>query len=147
MKKSLICVLAISILASCKEKKERTGDQPDPAAGQAYFMVKQSTIDSINISLNGKSFNTPEEIVQFIYPEEDQKEGKYSYTISNEGGTSGENILTLITEGIPDDSMYALKVVMTVKSENGIWKVLSIKEAYKCWPGRGHEDWGAAPCS
>lgn len=142
-------LMAVNLLTACKEKKETAPDKQETIVAPAddYYQVKQSVIDSLNSSLSSKNFSTPEEIIEAVYPKEPKAEGKYSYTITKGNGTGNESTLTLISEGIPDDSMYALKVEMAVINENGQWKILRIKEAYKCWPGRGHEEWGAAPCS
>jgi len=46
-----------------------------------------------------------------------------------------------------DDSQRALKIVMEAKKEEGHWRVISIRKARKCYPSRGHTNWGTRWCS
>ncbi len=56
--------------------------------------------------------------------------------------------LTVINDGLLDDSVRGEKwIYELVKETNGVWKVSSIKRAWKCWPGRGHEDFSSESCS
>lgn len=65
--------------------------------------------------------------------------------------SSGEGFdqfkLTIETDGFLDDSVRGEKVIMEFKRESdGVWKVVSAKKAWRCWAGRGHEDYSAVPC-
>ena len=73
-------------------------------------------------------------------------EGNYRYTPTVTDADGGQKVVTLVEEGLMDDARAGRKVVMTLAPEGSGWKVVALKETYKCWPGRGHEDWGAAPC-
>ena len=55
--------------------------------------------------------------------------------------------LTVVNDGFLDDSVRGEKwIYELVKETNGVWKVSSIKRAWKCWPGRGHDDFSGEPC-
>lgn len=54
---------------------------------------------------------------------------------------------TLIHDGMQDDSQKALKIVVSAKKNGETWKVLEIRKSRKCYPSRGHENWGAEWCS
>lgn len=65
--------------------------------------------------------------------------------------TSGEAAdsftLTIINDGLLDDSVRGEKFVYELSKEaSGVWKVASAIKAWRCWPGRGHEEFSALPC-
>ena len=80
----------------------------------------------------------------------------YNYDLEAEGNQKlsintidfGDDIyeVTLIHEGLPDDSVYALKIVMTAKRTGSTWMINEIKRNWKCQKGRGHQNWGTELC-
>jgi hypothetical protein len=80
-------------------------------------------------------------------PEDKTAEGDYSYVIK-QINTSDSNsvIISLLEDGINDDSIKARKVIMTLIRKDGRFVVKQIKESYKCWKERGHENWSSAFC-
>ncbi len=54
---------------------------------------------------------------------------------------------TLIHNGLKDDSVSAIKVIMIAERIGKKWQVLQIKENFKCWEGRGHQYWSEKYCS
>lgn len=112
-------------------------------------------IGSCTTSLDTKAFNqqiekrtdidSPEELIKLYYgPYE--VEGNSKLTITTK--TSGDNKfdITLIHNGIADDSVSDIRIVMTAKKNNKTWSVLSIHKSWKCHEGRGHGYWGGAKC-
>mgnify|MGYP001618561841 CR=1 FL=1 len=73
-----------------------------------------------------------------------EKDSKYS--LEEEPLTPGRFRVTLIRSKISDDSMEGEKLVMIVKFDGTKWKVLVVERNWKCYPGRGHTDWGIDPC-
>lgn len=66
-------------------------------------------------------------------------------TPSAEGGD--KLTLTVTNEGLLDDSVRAERFIFELeKNRSGIWLVTSARKSWACWPGRGHEDFSAAPC-
>jgi hypothetical protein len=68
------------------------------------------------------------------------------YSIEEETLTPGRFRVTLIRSKIPDDSMEGEKLVMVVKHDGEKWKVIVVERNWRCYPGRGHTDWGIDPC-
>ena len=54
---------------------------------------------------------------------------------------------TLIHNGLMDDSIKAVKIIMLAKKVKESWIVLSIKTNWKCYEGRGHQDWDTILCN
>lgn len=53
----------------------------------------------------------------------------------------------VISSGLADDSTGASKRVVPVFYESGIWKLGTVEsETFRCWEGRGHQDFSIEPC-
>ena len=74
-------------------------------------------------------------------------EGNPSLTVDTKSYKNGKVLITLIHDGLLDDSIKAMKIIMIAKKKNGIWMVYEIKKNWKCREGRGHENWGIDRCS
>jgi len=68
--------------------------------------------------------------------------------IESPGGEGSTSLTVVITDdGFLDDSVRGEKKIYKLESdESGVWKLLSGSKAWRCQPGRGHPDWGTAPC-
>ena len=74
-------------------------------------------------------------------------EGNPSLTIETKPYKGDMVLITLIHDGLLDDSIKALKIIMIAKKESGTWTVIEIKKNWKCREGRGHVNWGSDLCS
>ena len=53
-----------------------------------------------------------------------------------------------ISNGFQDDSVRGERFDITLEADSRqIWRVTSATTSWRCWPGRGHESYGAKPCS
>jgi hypothetical protein len=88
---------------------------------------------------------TPEELIKlyYNYPE---SEGTPKLSVQTVDLGKGNFEITLIHEGLEDDSQSAEKIVMTAHLKGQVWTVNEIEESWKCWDGRGHTNWGTSPC-
>ncbi len=77
----------------------------------------------------------------FLPGERDSK-----YSLEEESLTPGRFRVTLIRSKIRDDSKESEKLVMIVKFDGTKWKVLVVERNWRCYPGRGHTNWGIDPC-
>ncbi len=87
--------------------------------------------------------NSPEELIKlyYNYPAAEQK---LSIQVKNLPHNRFE--ITLIHEGIEDDSQYGEKVIMLAERTGKIWNAIEIKHNWKCWDSRGHTSWGTTLC-
>ncbi|MCC9042871.1 hypothetical protein LNQ81_09300 [Myroides sp. M-43] len=117
------------------------------AEDREFKIINQDQINTLNKSIIEHKLNSIEMIMQEYAPEDVDAEGNYTYIITK-ANTNDPNkyTLTLLEDGINDDSKKALKVIMTVEKKKDNYKVISIKESYQCWKNRGHQDWGADYC-
>ena len=92
---------------------------------------------------------TAKEVMQLFYPHkvDENAEGNESISISEPFTQSGLTNITLIHDNLLDDSIKAEKYEMTLKKEGDKWTVLSLKENWACWEGRGHTNWGIQMCN
>ncbi|NNE67428.1 MAG: hypothetical protein HKN33_12750, partial [Pyrinomonadaceae bacterium] len=59
-----------------------------------------------------------------------------------------EFTMTLVNDGLADDSVRTQKTVFKIKkNSDGIWMVTSALRSWRCWEGRGHQDFSAVMCS
>ena len=89
---------------------------------------------------------TPEELIK-IYYDYPANEGNPKLTVNSKELSDKSVEITLIHEGLEDDSQSGEKIVMTAKLTGQTWTVIEIKKNWKCWDGRGHTSWGTTPCS
>lgn len=88
---------------------------------------------------------TPEELIK-IYYNYPTSEGNSKFAIYTENLSNNSVKITLIHEGIEDDSISGEKIIMTARLTGQKWIVLEIKKNWKCWDGRGHRNWGTSLC-
>ncbi|WP_408582941.1 hypothetical protein QCB52_08845 [Myroides odoratimimus] len=127
-------------------------DQPNlltsmTAEDREFRIIEQSKINTLNKTIIEQNLNSIEKIMQEYAPEDMAAEGNYTYIITKATTTDPNKFtLSLLEDGINDDSLKALKVIMTVEKKKDTFRVLGIKESYQCWKDRGHQDWGADYC-
>jgi hypothetical protein len=155
MQSKILTIAIIVVLSACKNSPKAETQNNNTATSQApkteikeesFKTVDLSTIEKLNSVVSSKKFKTVEEIMNNYKPNRKEAEGNYTYTITQKDIDKTTKEITLIEDGLLDDSIAGEKTVMTINIENGIFKVLSIKENHKCYPNRGHETWGAENC-
>ena len=89
---------------------------------------------------------TPEELitVYYNYPE---SEGVPNLDIKSKTLADNQYEITLIHDGLQDDSQQATKIVMLASKVDAKWTVQEIMKNWKCWDGRGHTNWGIEFCN
>lgn len=143
------------VFVSCKDKnttpetvvEEEVIEVTEPVATEEFMMIDQEEIDQLNAKIDADKLATEEAILNAYVPNDESAEGNYSYKVKTISSDDKTTLLELIEDGRMDDSVKAVKVVMTFAKENGTLKVTEIKKSFKCWEGRGHQDWSAVFCS
>lgn len=54
--------------------------------------------------------------------------------------------VTIINNGLLDDSVMAVKYKLTLKRVDSVWVINTAGKVVKCWKGRGHEEFSSEPC-
>jgi hypothetical protein len=64
---------------------------------------------------------------------------------SPEGG--GPTTVTVLQEGLADDSVAAVRTVLRYEPDGDGWRLVSSTRTQRCRPGRGHRSFTAADCA
>lgn len=149
--KNLILVVGMGLLAACHSTGSQEDSEKDiePAVEQeeSFRMIADEQVEAVNAAIVAGDLATDEEIMSAYAPKSAETEGNYTYSITAEQPNDGHKTITLVENGLLDDAVAARKVVMRLVMAEGNWTVQSIKENYKCYPGRGHQSWRAEPCN
>jgi hypothetical protein len=54
--------------------------------------------------------------------------------------------VTLPEDGLPDDSIRAVRFVLEFRRTGRRWELESARRTQRCQPGRGHQGFSAKPC-
>lgn len=101
---------------------------------------------AFNETIAGRNdIGSPEELMQ-LYDNETSGEGKFERNLTVQKRGESTFILTLIKEGLADDSVEGTKTVLTAEKSGKRWTVTEIKRNWKCKDGRGHSSWGTGLC-
>ena len=154
MKIKILAIVTLLMLSACKDNK-KTENQATPKietgiekdTKETFKTIEMDVVNSLNATISSKNLKTEEEIMHAYKPKNLETEGHYTYTISKNDIGNGSQDIILIEDNLLDDSLLAIKTIMTVKKENSILKVVSIKENYKCRQNRGHQEWSAELCN
>ncbi len=136
MKKTVILLSVLVLAISC--------------CGKESFNILDTKEFNDKIA-NRTDIKTPDELIKLYYNYDDlemfyHQEGKQSVTIRVVSLRENRYEITLIHEGLLDDSQSGEKIVMTAKQTGASWTVTEIKKNWKCWAGRGHTNWGTELC-
>ena len=90
---------------------------------------------------------TPKEIMKIYYPAEvEGEEGNQLITLKERTLDDGNVEVVLIHDNQLDDSVQGHKYHMELTKKEDKWTVVSLKNNWKCWEGRGHTDWSVEYC-
>ncbi len=153
MKKALFSLLILALWACQPQEKEtdqtateETTKSEEPAKPKED--VQYVDVSKFNQELASMSEAlSPEAIMKKYYPHEAGEEGNESVNINQTQLDNGNTEVTLIHDNMLDDAVKATKLVMELEPKGDQFTVASLKKSFKCRQGRGHADWGAAPCS
>lgn len=152
--KTTITLLLTIILFSCNQRINKDTNQFKSSDKHTKTEIinsedfKTLISDEINQRLDETRRElTAAEVMRLYYPYQvETKEGKESIEINEKKNKDDHTVVTLIHDNLLDDSQKAVKYVMTMKKTNNKWTVVSIKTNWKCWPNRGHTEWGTDRC-
>jgi hypothetical protein len=153
----IILELAMSVCISCQFKQNTAAKKdslkttftatPYPSILETFREIPTQVVDQLNAKIQSGNLVSIEQIMQFYAPRDSTAEGNYKYSISQQNQINGEKEVILLEENLMDDATAGRKVIMRLNIVNDSIHIRSIKENSRCWPGRGHENWGAEPCS
>ncbi len=143
------------VFVSCKDKnttpetvvEEEVVEVTEPETSEEFKIIEQEEVDQLNAKIEADKLTSEEAILNAYVPKDESAEGNYSYVVKTISSDDKTTVLELIEDGRMDDSIRAIKVIISFAKDNGTLKVTEIKKSYKCWERRGHQDWSSAYCS
>lgn len=143
IQKGFLMSVVLTVFFGCKPPS--TSEDSNSQNQEIFNELRMSLVDTLNQKLAANPVNRPEEIANLFKPVLPSEEGHYARTVTvKETGKSDMVEVTLEETGLPDDAVEGIKTVIDVKKENGSFKVVRIRESYRCY--RGHKDWSAERC-
>lgn len=88
----------------------------------------------------------PEALARTLFGAGEPMEGNYSEAVETLTVSPDGRVVQLTRMGLPDDSVRGLRYRLELASQGDQWQLGWVGRQVRCWPGRGHEDWGVAPC-
>lgn len=148
----LTIVFLLLFFAGCKPTtREKSAHYEDFRPGELYsttdieFRIAASeNIEQLNRKIQSENLTTLHEIIRWYRPVNEFNEGKYRYSVDIVWIDDQTVEVTITETGLPDDSVEGRKTILTLRRGNGIYGVISVKEAYRCY--RGHKNWSAEIC-
>jgi len=113
------------------------GSVSDPGRG-AFEAVALPTGDTVGAD--------PQTLVRALYGSSESVEGNYTEETVTLSDTGGTQVVLFSRLGLPDDSVRGMRHRLELVPKDTQWQLTLAGRQVTCWPGRGHEDWGTAPC-
>ncbi|MDR2224276.1 MAG: hypothetical protein LBE34_16310 [Flavobacteriaceae bacterium] len=115
---------------------------------EEYKVIPVEEIDKINQTITEKHLTNNDEIMRLYKPEEAAPGKGYTYVIKEiNSQDSTSTLVSLNIDNNNHESIKSIKVIMSIQTKDGKPVVTQIKESYKCWEGKGHQEWSAFPCA
>lgn len=156
MNKKILTLVLINVLllTSCMNKtsSDKNKDEAPSSIASEAMSTSSETFDFLDneqvVALNNRivqnNITQEEGVIDLYVPQQEQNEGNYSYTVSKNTIDIDTNEYTVVETGLPDDSIEGIQTIITIKNNNNLPVVLSIKKNYRCY--RGHKEWSAEKC-
>jgi hypothetical protein len=88
----------------------------------------------------------PMALAQDLYGIREPVEGNYSEVPELLSETATRQVVLFTQVGLPDDSVRGQRHRLELVPQGDEWQLIWAGRQVQCWPGRGHQDWGTAPC-
>jgi len=148
--KLIVIISGMLCLGSCNNSVKSPTPKVDSIINKEvesdYKLATTQELAKINKLVAENEIKSPEEIVKLYRPQAEVSEGNYTYNISHKIDDQLRIQLTLIEDGLLDDSQRSRKSVFTMNMKDKELIVLQLKEQFRCRKNRGSQEWGVTPC-
>lgn len=119
--------------------------RPDSTRSLAADVVDQLVADTVDVSIGRSPVLMALVVADELPYSGDCREVKASLELL--GGEPRRASVVVLVDMCSDDSIRSrwYKVALSMR-ENGSWRIDTVRNAWACWPGRGHERYSALPC-
>jgi hypothetical protein len=137
-----IAALVVGLLTGCGAQPSgsdsaNAASASDPGRG-AFEAVPLPDGDTVGAD--------PQTLVRTLYGSSEPVEGNYTEETVTLSDTGGTQVVLFTRLGLPDDSVRGIRHRLELVPKGAQWQLTWAGRQLTCWPGRGHEDWGTAPC-
>jgi hypothetical protein len=67
--------------------------------------------------------------------------------LKGSGEHSSRYEVIAVADGFTDDSVRGRRLDITLeRNPDESWRITNARASWRCWPGRGHDDFGTTPC-
>ena len=135
-----IAVLLVGLLNGCG------GEPRGPAWPAAMTDPGREAVEAIALPAGNITGAVPQAVARTLFGSTEPVEGDYAeetLTLSDSGDT---RVLLFTQLGLPDDSVRGMRHRLELRKQGAAWQLTWAGRQVTCWPGRGQEDWGTAPC-
>jgi hypothetical protein len=141
----LALAVSLPLLFGCSVPTGSSG--PDHSgSGESGSDPGRTAFETIALPATGSVGGDPQTLARDIYGTDEPVEGNYTEKVVKLAASADEQVVLFTRMGLPDDSVRGLRYRLEFASQGGEWGLVWAGRQAICWPGRGHEDWSAAPC-
>jgi hypothetical protein len=140
-------VLSAALLAGCGSSSKHASSTTTASWNGARRGNEKQAVASFNEYLKNRSGSASPTQLALEYVRADRQQVTLTTTqadASPEGG--GPTTVTVVLDGLPDDSVRATRDVLRFVPDGSGWKLESAVRTQRCQPGRGHADFEAGDC-
>ena len=141
----LIVSLPLLLLFACRSPSRNPGLQVSVSGGLGIDPGR-AAFESIALPQTGTLGDDPQVLAEEIYGTEDPVEDDYSEEVVTLISLDDEQVVQFSRMELPDDSVRGLRYRLEFVPQGEQWELTWVGQQVTCRPGRGHEDWGTAPC-
>jgi len=135
------------------DAKEASVDQNEQSIEELEKVGQVMAVSSFNRKIaNGTSlgadWTSSPILVALKFAGEDMDCRKKTIDIEAPSAEDYDNLTVKITdEGYLDDSIAGGLIILRMEKKEGVWEIKKATQCWKCWKGRGHQDFSSEPCS
>jgi hypothetical protein len=134
-------VVALLLLAGC-DRSSGTSE----ATGTASADPGRDAFQEIPLPAGAGPGDDPEALARTLFGAGEPMEGNYSEAVETLAASPNGQVVQFTRMGLPDDSVRGLRYRLELAPQGDQWQLGWVGRQVRCWPGRGHEDWGVEPC-
>jgi hypothetical protein len=106
----------------------------------------RSAFEAVEPAVGDAVGQDPITLARSLYGVATPTEGHYTETVEELASKSEARIILITQVGLADDSVRGMRHRLEFEGQSGAWALVWVGRQVRCWPGRGHEEWGTDPC-
>jgi len=137
---TLFIVLLLSTALVCKEEKELSSEDFQTLNVQDFNQsILKGEVEEYKWKTDPVAVS-----LRFVGPFDGRTQSIKRVNESSESSNATQ--VTIINNGLLDDSVMVVKYKLTLKKVDSVWVINTAGKVVKCRKGRGHEEFSSEPC-